>query len=313
MEADGAHNIWLAADKLNTIQILPGQALSVNEALGGISEEAGYVSAADVVDGKDQRVAGGGINQVASTVHAAALPAGLEVSARQKMAWPAGYIPAGLDADILTPGADLVLNNTTGQPVYLVLEMDGQEGVLRATWYGVPFEDGYERKVSSEVTATEPAGGDETVDNGELPAGTSNVLREAHDGCRAVVSMEIIEVDGSVRESTELYTDEYPPYGKLTEQGPAPAATPRPTRAPSTPQPVADAAPPPADAPPAQTDTAPPAESTDQQGAVTPETPVAPPSEQPTVAPETPAPPVEPPADVPVPEAPSEPVVAAPL
>ena len=164
-ELDSAYNIWKASDLLNTTKIGPGETWSMKEALGTLGEEDGWKLANELIGQKIEKVPGGGLNHLASTVYAAALTAGLEIEEHTSRPWPADYIDAGLDADIFSEGADLALRNASDHPVYLVIECDAEGKSLTVSFLGQPFEDGLERQVESE-TVTE---------NGDLGGVTAEV------------------------------------------------------------------------------------------------------------------------------------------
>lgn len=137
----------------------------MKEALGTLGEEDGWKLANELIGQKIEKVPGGGLNHLASTVYAAALTAGLEIEEHTSRPWPADYIDAGLDADIFSEGADLALRNASDHPVYLVIECDAEGKSLTVSFLGQPFEDGLERQVESE-TVTE---------NGDLGGVTAEV------------------------------------------------------------------------------------------------------------------------------------------
>jgi len=62
---------------------------------------------------------GGGVCQVASTLHAAAVFAGLDVIQRRSHSRPSGYAPLGLDAVVIDGEQDLKIRNPYAQPVII--------------------------------------------------------------------------------------------------------------------------------------------------------------------------------------------------
>jgi len=186
-ELDSAYNIWKASDLLNATEIKPGEVWSMKEALGALDTADGWKNANELIDGKIQSVAGGGLNHLASTIYAAALQSGVTVEQRVKRPWPATYIDAGLDADIFSEDADLKIKNDADTSVFLVIECKAAEGTLTASFLGMPYEDGLQREVVSEITA-------ETNDLG---------------GVTAEVALRTKDEDGAEKDTRKLYEDKY--------------------------------------------------------------------------------------------------------
>jgi vancomycin resistance protein YoaR len=106
-----AINIRVAADYLNGTIIAPGQAISFNKVVGPRTERRGFVEAPVIVNDEMERGLGGGVCQVASTLHAAAVYGALDVVTRRSHSRPSGYAPLGLDAVVLEDEVDLKLRN----------------------------------------------------------------------------------------------------------------------------------------------------------------------------------------------------------
>lgn len=106
-----AGNVELAASAIDGRTIASGAVFSFNDAVGERTAAFGYAKAAVLRDGMIAEGTGGGACQVASTLHAAALLAGLEIVARAPHSRPSGYIRMGLDATVVYPKIDLKLKN----------------------------------------------------------------------------------------------------------------------------------------------------------------------------------------------------------
>ena len=113
------HNILLAAAALDGTVLEPGAELSFNQAVGRRSAERGYVLAPVILREERQLQLGGGICQVASTVFAAALIAGLTATERSRHSSPVDYIAPGEDAPIAWGFKDLRIRNDLDQRVRL--------------------------------------------------------------------------------------------------------------------------------------------------------------------------------------------------
>ncbi|HEX2172137.1 MAG TPA: VanW family protein, partial [Dehalococcoidia bacterium] len=133
-----AHNIRLAAQKLNNQLVLPGQIFSFNEALGPTTLDAGWqvgYGIAAVGDGEHKTVpsVAGGICQVATTLFQSVFWAGYQLEERYfHLYWIEGYgqppdgLP-GLDATVDAPALDFKFKNTTDKPILIHAGTDGDK------------------------------------------------------------------------------------------------------------------------------------------------------------------------------------------
>ncbi|HET7540006.1 MAG TPA: VanW family protein, partial [Polyangiaceae bacterium] len=117
-ETDFAHhagpraiNIATAARYLNGSVIGPGETFSFNRAVGPRTVERGFTEAPQIVADELEPGVGGGVCQVASTLHAAAVYGGFEILQRRSHSRPSGYAPLGLDATVIDGELDLKLRN----------------------------------------------------------------------------------------------------------------------------------------------------------------------------------------------------------
>ena len=122
-DQDRADNIRRIAELLNRVTIEPGAVLSFNERVGRRTKERGFKEAPTYYLGEIVPGIGGGTCQVSSTVHAAAIYAGLEIVERRPHSRPARYIDRGLDATVNYEGEnddiDLKIRNIYDKPVVL--------------------------------------------------------------------------------------------------------------------------------------------------------------------------------------------------
>lgn len=112
-----AQNVALAAEAIDGKVIAPGATLSFNDAVGERTAAFGFAKATVLRDGMLAEGMGGGTCQVASTLHAAALLAGLDVVSRAPHSRPSAYIRMGLDATVAFGSIDLKLKNPWPEPV----------------------------------------------------------------------------------------------------------------------------------------------------------------------------------------------------
>lgn len=105
-------NIELAAQALEGHVIFSGDVFSFNDVVGIRSPKRGYVDAPVIVDGRKKPDTGGGVCQVSSTFHAAALLGRLKVVERRPHTLVPKYIEPGFDATVTYPASCEV----TGMP-----------------------------------------------------------------------------------------------------------------------------------------------------------------------------------------------------
>lgn len=97
------HNITLGAKKLDGEVLKPGEEWSFNWTVGPRTKGEGFKEAPTLLMGEVIPGLGGGMCQVSSTVHAAALVTGLTIIKRQPHSRPSSYIPRGFDATVNFP------------------------------------------------------------------------------------------------------------------------------------------------------------------------------------------------------------------
>src|SRR5437773_1744786 len=128
---DQVANMRRAAAALDGVMLAPGQAFSMERALGPVTAEAGYLPALAIKDGEPAEEDGGGICQVASTLYNAALRAGLAIVERRRHLWPVHSVPPGLDCGFAAGHLDLKFRNTISQPLLLRVTADNRHLLCR--------------------------------------------------------------------------------------------------------------------------------------------------------------------------------------
>ena len=118
-------NIDNASQKLDGLVLPPGELISFNTVVGERSEANGFYKSWEIFKGEMVEGMGGGTCQVASTFHAAAFFAGLEVLERLPHSRPSAYIPMGLDSTVVYPGVDLKVRNPHPFPVVVHAKTEG--------------------------------------------------------------------------------------------------------------------------------------------------------------------------------------------
>ncbi len=131
-----ARNIRLAARALDGTWLPSGGTLSFNQVVGPRTPQRGYLEAPVIIGDETEPGIGGGVCQVASTVHAAAVLGGLQIISRRSHSRPSGYAPLGLDATVVQGEVDLVIRNPYPAPILLTTRFPDRYR-LRVEWLGL--------------------------------------------------------------------------------------------------------------------------------------------------------------------------------
>lgn len=112
-----AYNVRKAIGILDGTILQPNDILSYNRLLGPRTGERGWRQAKTIVHGEIFIDYGGGICQVSSTLHAAAIFSGMDIIETQHHSRYMTYIDPGLDATVSWPGPDLRIQNPYDFPI----------------------------------------------------------------------------------------------------------------------------------------------------------------------------------------------------
>lgn len=196
--AGRAHNVELAAAHLDGVILEPGDELSFNETVGPRTLAAGFMEAPELHGGHLHEGVGGGVCQVATTLHVAALQAGLEILEHETHSIPLHYAPAGLDATVFYGRIDYRVRNPHAFAVRvrasavegrLVIQLEGADERAPAT---------IETRVVRRFAPSE-----QTIPDASLPAGARVVEERGREGL--VVRVRAVRADGTRTERIERY------------------------------------------------------------------------------------------------------------
>jgi hypothetical protein len=140
-------NARKAASLVNGVVIPPGQVFSFDKTLGGWSSDRGYLRAPVSYDGVLVDEYGGGVCQTSTTIYNAALLAGLPILERHAHTFSPSYAPAGRDAAVAYPHADLRFKNSYPWPLILSVRQESNLLVCRIEGKGVPARVALEAQV----------------------------------------------------------------------------------------------------------------------------------------------------------------------
>ncbi len=208
-----ANNIELAARALDGRLLEPDEELSFNEVVGERTFERGFSPAVELTGGgRRTQGIGGGVCQVAATLHAAAFFAGFDITEHHPHTRNSSYIEPGLDAAVSWPNKDVRIRNTLPYPVRV--RATAYRGRLRVALMGA--EHAPRIVWNTRVISTTPRGTERVVIH-NLPVGTSEVLDEGEDGTLLERTRTIFWPDGP---STQTDVLRYPVVHRLMHVGP---------------------------------------------------------------------------------------------
>jgi vancomycin resistance protein YoaR len=209
--AGRAHNIETAVARLDGTVIEPGGDLSFNGIVGERSYRLGFASAKEIADKRIVNGVGGGVCQVAATLHAAAFLAGFDMPEYNPHSRPARYIPLGLDTMVAWPSQDLRIANP--YPFAVRVRAQAQDGVLRMSLEGSGKP--YLVEWNTQILQRIKPGTQELLDK-TLAAGVSEQIQEPIDGLNVRRVRTIYRPTGAQREESML---RYPPNDRIIAIG----------------------------------------------------------------------------------------------
>jgi vancomycin resistance protein YoaR len=209
--AGRAHNIELAANAIDGTVLPPGGELSFNQSVGERSYARGFATAKELANKRVVDGVGGGVCQVAATLHAAAFLTGLSLPEYRPHSRPAGYIDLGLDTMVSWPNQDMRIANSYPFPIRI--RARANDGVL-AVWLegaGKAHPVEWDAQILSRVKP-----GVQEVPDPELAAGEREVVQEAIDGLHVRRTRTIYLPTGPRVEENML---RYPPNDRIIAVG----------------------------------------------------------------------------------------------
>jgi vancomycin resistance protein YoaR len=221
-----AINIELAAQKLNGQLMMPGAGLSFNALVGKRDASRGFAPAAELMNGEVAQGIGGGVCQVAGTLHAAAFFAGLIVEEYRPHSRlnQFAYLRPGLDTMVAWPDhakdlsetKDMRIRNPYPFPILIkatTYQKEAYQAVLRIELYGAsrPFRVDWSFQEVGRVPA-----GEVRREDSSLARGQERVQQQALDGIVIMRRRTIYMPTRRVEEETRVA---YPPTPRLVLVG----------------------------------------------------------------------------------------------
>lgn len=147
--ANRTTNLKIAAGKINSKVVMPGETFSFNKVVGQRTVAAGYKNAAIFVNGGVEDGLAGGICQISTTLYNAVNLADLEVTERRNHSQLSTYAQPGRDATVVWGSSDLKFVNTRTYPIKILFSVS--DGYATCSIYGLKQEDEYEVSLETET------------------------------------------------------------------------------------------------------------------------------------------------------------------
>lgn len=211
-EGPRAVNVRVAAEALDGAVIAPGGSLSFNERVGPRTPGRGYRVAHVIYDGEMIDGIGGGVCQVASTLHAAAFLAGLPIEEHAPHSRPSTYIPMGLDATVVYPDVDLVIGNPLPVPITVRAQAEGGQLEIALWARARPIDAEWRREILARTSYEE-----RVVEDASVPPGEARITQ---DGGPGFVLERVRTVHTSAGDVSERRTLRYPPTDRVVRVAP---------------------------------------------------------------------------------------------
>lgn len=213
-------NVNLAASRIDSAVVAPGEEFSFNGAVGDISKSSGYQSAYIISGGKTVLGDGGGVCQVSTTVFRAALNAGLTITERKAHAYRVGYYEQdskpGIDATVYNPTADLKFLNDTGNHILIQTKVDTNNLKMSVQIYGT--KDGRVASISEpKISSQTPPPSTLYVDDPTLPLGQMRQIDWSAWGAKVSFNYKVMRGVETVFEKT--FYSNYQPWRAIYLKG----------------------------------------------------------------------------------------------
>jgi vancomycin resistance protein YoaR len=229
-----ATNIKVGAQHLSGAIVKPHTVFSFLDAIGDISEKAGYVSGFSIVADQTVPDVGGGICQVATTTFRAAFYAGLPIVERNPHAYRVSWYeemgePVGFDAAVYQPGVDFKFENNSDYYMAVTAMVDSGKLYVRVLGNKIPGQK--VSLIANEITNVKDAPPDRIEVDPSLKPGQKVQYDSAHKGLTTSIT-RVISIDGKEVKRT-TFPSVYAPWPNIYKVGPTPKPDPTPTPKPT--------------------------------------------------------------------------------
>lgn len=210
-----ANNIKLSTESINGTVLMPGEVFSFNGIVGQRTAERGYQAASVIIGNQVEDGLGGGICQTSSTLYNAALMANLKSAERAHHTMPSSYVPLGRDATVDWENIDYKFRNDYPFPIYI--EGLTYNGEVRFNIYSNSSLKNKTYEITTDVYENLPTD-TKTIQDANLPQGTTEVVQNAHQGFKVKVYRNIYE-NGKLINKELISNDFYRPIQGIIKVG----------------------------------------------------------------------------------------------
>jgi hypothetical protein len=216
--AERLENITRATVIFDGVVVQPGQEYSFLSA-GNFSEADGFVEGYAIVAGKLEKVVGGGLCQVSTTMFRAVSNAGLEITSRAGHSYVVYFYEniLGFDATVFSPDRDFRWRNDSPGAVTIATSTNPDASTVTFEIWGT--SDGrvttYEGPFIKNVV--QPGGATWQFDR-ELPAGRTRQLVHGRAGMDVDYIRTVKMPDGSIKHYDDFFTH-YQPWSDFYTYG----------------------------------------------------------------------------------------------
>lgn len=218
--AERVNNIARSAAKMHGLLIPPGATFSFNQALGPAGADDGYVEGYAIVNGQLEKVVGGGICQVSTTMYRAVFYAGLDIVERRPHSYVINFYENidGFDATVFAPYVDFKWRNDTGGPIYITASTNPRAATVTISLYG--YNDGRTTTMIGPVRkSVKKQGAPVWQYDPTLPRGTVKQLVHGRPGMEVEMRRVVTARDGRVIHNDHLPSS-YRPWEDFFLYGP---------------------------------------------------------------------------------------------
>ncbi len=212
------HNIGRATQMFNGVMVPQGSQFSFL-AQGDFSDSNGFLEGYAIVGGRLERVTGGGLCQVSTTLFRAVSNAGLPITERHAHSFIVDFYEniLGFDATVFSPWVDFKFINDTPGPIYIFASADPWNATVTFSIWG--YSDGRVVSYDGPYTSNYKAPGAAIWEyDPKLAYGEVRQLVHGRGGMDVTYTRYITWPNGATRSNT--YSTNYQPWEDFYLYGP---------------------------------------------------------------------------------------------
>jgi hypothetical protein len=217
--AERRQNIAIATAMFDGVVVQPGQEYSFLSA-GDFSETAGFVEGYAIVAGKLEKVIGGGLCQVSTTLFRAAANAGLDITRRSGHTYVVYFYEniLGFDATVYSPYTDFRWRNDSPGPVHISATTNPEAATVTFELWGTSDGRNVSYSGPNVRNVVQPGVATWQFDR-ELPVGAKRQMVHGRPGMDINLLRKVTMPDGSILHDDNWFTH-YQPWDDFYTYGP---------------------------------------------------------------------------------------------